>query len=147
MIIVGEWYRCDDDEVRPIIRAKAVAANGVPLEVEFLIDTGADLTTFSAPVLEQLALPHLLPRVRLRGVGGEALNVDVETTLYLPTDSGGAGSVVGSYAAFLDPFALDMSVIGRDILDHFAVIVDRPGNRVCLLGQNHSYRIVEAGGL
>ena len=34
-----------------------------------------------------------------------------------------------------DPSALDMSVLGRDLLNLFALIVDRPGDRVCLLGQ------------
>jgi len=141
MIVPGEWYECDDGEVRPVIRARAVAANGVLTEVEVRLDTGADLTTCSATVLGQLALPHLLPRVRLRGVGGVALNVDVQTTLYLPTDSGTPGSVAGRYSAFLDPFALDMSVLGRDVLDNFAVIVDRPGTFVGLLRGEHTYRI------
>jgi len=35
-----------------------------------------------------------------------------------------------------------MSVLGRDILDLFAVIVDRPGDVVCLVGQRHRYQIV-----
>jgi hypothetical protein len=32
-------------------------------------------------------------------------------------------------------------VLGRDITGLFAVIVDRPGNVICLLGQQHWYRI------
>jgi hypothetical protein len=36
---------------------------------------------------------------------------------------------------------LDMNVLGRDIAGLFAVIVDRPGNVVCLLGQRHRYII------
>ncbi len=38
-----------------------------------------------------------------------------------------------------------MSVLGRDITDLFAAIVDRPGNVVCLLGQNHRYKIEYLG--
>jgi hypothetical protein len=34
-----------------------------------------------------------------------------------------------------------MSVLGRDITNLFAVIVDRPGDAVCLVGQGHLYLI------
>jgi len=34
-----------------------------------------------------------------------------------------------------------MSVLGRDISGLFALIVDRPNNVVCLVGQNHGYNI------
>jgi len=37
-----------------------------------------------------------------------------------------------------------MSVLGRDILNLFACIIDRPGDVVCLLTGEHRYR-VEAG--
>jgi hypothetical protein len=49
----------------------------------------------------------------------------------------------GRFAAFTDPKALDMSVLGRDITNLFAVIVDRPQDLVCLLGQRQHYRIQE----
>jgi hypothetical protein len=48
----------------------------------------------------------------------------------------------GEFAALADPDALDMSVLGRDITGLFAVIVDRPGNTVCLVGQQHRYSII-----
>jgi hypothetical protein len=34
-----------------------------------------------------------------------------------------------------------MSVLGRDITNLFGVIVDRPGDVVCLVGQGHRYLI------
>ena len=34
-----------------------------------------------------------------------------------------------------------MSVLGRDILNLFAVIIDRQRDTVCLLGQQHFYTI------
>jgi hypothetical protein len=42
-----------------------------------------------------------------------------------------------------DPGALDLCVLGRDILDLFAVIIDRPGKVVCLLSQKHRYAIIQ----
>jgi len=40
--------------------------------------------------------------------------------------------------------ALDISVLGRDMTDLFAVIVDRRAEVVCLLGQRHHYIIAES---
>ena len=37
--------------------------------------------------------------------------------------------------------ALDISVLGRDIIGLFAVIVDRPHDIVCLLRRRHRYRV------
>jgi hypothetical protein len=37
-----------------------------------------------------------------------------------------------------------MCVLGRDVSDLFTVIVDRPGNVVCLLGQRHRYTIEQS---
>jgi hypothetical protein len=53
------------------------------------------------------------------------------------------GKVVfrGQYAAVTELEVLDMSVLGRDVTGLFALIVDRPGNVVCLLGQRHRYTI------
>lgn len=35
-------------------------------------------------------------------------------------------------------------LVGRDITNLFAVIVDQPGNVICLLGQRHRYVIVQS---
>ena len=47
----------------------------------------------------------------------------------------------GQYAAVTLPESLDMSVLGRDITNLFAVIVDRPGDFLALLGQRHQYTL------
>ena len=51
------------------------------------------------------------------------------------------GSFVLSFAGFAEAASLDMSVLGRDILNIFTLIVDRHGDVVCLLGQQHFYTI------
>jgi hypothetical protein len=38
--------------------------------------------------------------------------------------------------------ATDLSIVGREILDHFEVILSRRRDEVLLLAQNHSYRVV-----
>ena len=37
-----------------------------------------------------------------------------------------------------------MSILGREILDHFDVILSRRRNEVLLLTKEHSYRVVSA---
>jgi hypothetical protein len=37
--------------------------------------------------------------------------------------------------------ALDVCVRGRDITELFAVVVDKPGDLVCILSQRHRYTI------
>jgi hypothetical protein len=49
----------------------------------------------------------------------------------------------GRFAAFTDPDALDMNVLGRDVIALFALIVDRPSEVVCMLGQAHHYQVVQ----
>jgi hypothetical protein len=108
----------------------------------FLVDTGADRTVFSAPVFAALALQPTLSPERLGGVGGIVTPVAVETHLRFRREAG-RGMVVfrGQYVAVTEREALDMSVLGRNIIGLFALIVDQPGNVICLLGQRHRYAI------
>src|SRR5688500_4582023 len=122
MLVLGECWQCDDGVVRPILRGKVAAGNGLWSDVEFLLDTGADRTVFSATTLWQLALTAGESNVQLGGVGGSSQTVAVTTTIRLRT-VGDEIEFKGGFSAFTDPFALDMSVIGRDILDLFAIIV------------------------
>jgi hypothetical protein len=141
MLVPAEWFRCDDGIVRPVLRAEVEAATGAWTAVEFLLDTGADQSVLAATTLWQLALPHGAASGILGGVGGGSPAVPVSTTIRLRSDAGTWAAFEGKIAAFTDPFALDMSVIGRDILDSFAVVFDRPGDCVALLAQGHTYHI------
>lgn len=47
----------------------------------------------------------------------------------------------GTYLACIDPRSLDMSVLGRDLLEMLAVIVDFAGHTVCLLAGQHKSSI------
>jgi hypothetical protein len=140
MLIRGLWTLCDDGITRPVIEGELLAADGSWLPVELLVDVGADRTVFNATVLTASALPHAAAQ-QLGGVGGATATVGVTTHLRLPVDGGAAIVVQGSFAAFTQLDALDMSVLGRDIMNLFAVIVDRPGDTVCMLGKGHSYSI------
>jgi Aspartyl protease len=144
MLLRGKWQICDDGVVRPVIRGHVEAGDGSWKEVPFLLDTGADRTAFSADVLAALGLQAPGDPGVLGGLGGYVAAVVVETRIRFPRDDGVTVTFRGRYAAVTALEALDMSVLGRDITDNFALIVDRPGDLVCLLGQKHRYVIEQS---
>lgn len=143
MLICGLWTQCDDGIIRPVIEGEVLAADGSWLPVELLVDVGADRTVFSGAVLAVLGLTQHEPPHQLGGVGGAASTVTITTQLRLPLDGGGTIGFQGSFAGFTETEALDISVLGRDITNLFSVIVDRPGDRVCMIGQGHGYAITK----
>lgn len=146
MQISGEWYLCDDRIERPVIRGRTLATDGSWVQTPFLVDTGADRTVLSADILAALSLPPLPTQERIGGVGGLVNSVLVDTAIQLFRELGGEVTFRGQLVAVTDPEALDMSVLGRDITNLFAVIVDRPGNLVSLVGQRHRYVLVADQG-
>jgi hypothetical protein len=141
MQIAGEWYLCDDGVSRPVVRGEILTGTATWRAAEFLLDTGADRTVFTADMLAALHLPFTPAGERLGGLGGVTESVLLATEIRLTSESGGKVLFRGQYAAVTDPEALDMSVLGRDITGLFAVIVDRPGRLVFMVGQRHSYAI------
>jgi len=142
MLIYGQWVTCDDGIVRPIIEGEVLAADGVTWEAtEFLLDTGADRTVFHSEFLTTLALPHLPAAQQLGGVGGGAITVSVGTEIRFPLYPAGTITIKGRFSAFTRQEALDTNVLGRDITNLFAVIIDKPGGSVCMLASPHHYTI------
>ena len=141
MRINGVWLPCDDQEIRPVIKADIQAQDASWLNIPLLVDVGADRSLLCATVFESLGYPAVRADVELGGIGGTIAPWTILTALRFLTDDGTAATIRGRLAATDDPKALDMSVLGRDILNLFAVIVDKPGDTVCLLGQRHRYRV------
>ena len=140
MRINGEWLWCDDGIVRPAIRGEILAADGSWRKVEFLVDTGADRTVFSAATLAKLSLQPVTAHEGISGLGGGADSVIVETQIRLTRENSGKVVFRGQYAAVTELDSLDIDVLGRDT-GLFTVIVDQPGDIICLLGQRHHYTI------
>lgn len=49
----------------------------------------------------------------------------------------------GDINIFLDPHATDVPLLGRDVLDHFAVLLDCNRSQVLLLDEMAKYRVNE----
>jgi hypothetical protein len=145
MRIEGEWYACQDGVTRPVVRAHVDDVAGLPVSDRFLIDTGADRTVLSADFWRRIGIPGDRPPagVSLVGVGGGTGFVVLRTVLQFLTDDGRVAMVRGELAAFTDPDATDLSILGRDVLDSVRLIVSRPDNEVLLLAANHRYRVLQ----
>jgi hypothetical protein len=142
MRVNGRWLLCSDGVVRPVILVRVLAQDGHWWTDDFLLDTGADASTFSVDLQTRLGFAST-QAAAVSGVGGAAASVVINTSLQLERDDGGTITIQqGQFLGLTGPSAFDMNVLGRDILDLFAVIVDHPGNVVCLLAPRHQYAVV-----
>ena len=141
MLLKGLWLLCDDGVVRPVIFGEVSGVDGITVQAPFLVDPAADRSVLSANVFDALGRPQAISAQQLAGVGGEARCVLIDAQIAFQRKEPGPAFFKGQFAAFTDLRTLDMSVLGRDILNLFAVIIDRPGDAVCMIGQQHYYTI------
>jgi hypothetical protein len=136
------WSSTDSARIFPAIDAEFENPFGLRQKFSFLIDTGADATILNWEVLlfSDVDLDSL-PRLNVSGVGGLVEVLVVNTQFWLRRENNARINFPGSFRAFPDPNDLETSILGRDVLNHFAVIVDRPGDNVSLLHGNHHYTI------
>jgi Aspartyl protease len=142
MLVRGEWQLRDDGVMRPIVRAR-VGGDGIQVAENFLIDSGADRSVLSAVLVTRLQLParSAPPGFTLSGIGGTSAFVLVTTVMEFIRDDGGMVRVRGEFAGFTDPTATDLSILGRDVLDHFDLVLSRRHSEILLLASKHQYRI------
>ncbi len=77
-------------------------------------------------------------------MGGLVDSVNVRTQIRFTRDDGQQVIFRGDYVACSDHEALDMTVLGRDLLEMFAVIVERRADVVTLIGGQHRYTVHRA---
>ena len=146
MLIAGKWQVGDDGVLRPLVRAAVSGIDGRLVADDFLIDSGADRTVLSAALLARLSLPtRSAPSgTTLSGIGGGCAFVLVTSAVEFIREDGGAVRVRGEFAGFTDPTATDLSILGRDVLDNFDLIISWRHSEVLLLAPRHYYRIERA---
>ena len=129
--------------LRPVIHGLLLKGSGSWMNCTFLVDTGADKTVISGEMLDKLGCEALPAMQQLGGVGGPVETVIVGTRVLLSRTDGGTVAVEGPFAAFTNFEALELSVVGRDVLNHFSLIVDYSKRIVHLLTGRHRYTIHE----
>jgi hypothetical protein len=137
MRVDGEWLHCVDGGIRPVVRGEVLGGDGQWHELLLLVDTGADRTVLSAGEFRQGQFVPVETDRRISGVGGLVESVAVDTQLRLKRSDGQQVLFRGQFAACTDPDALDMSILGRDILDMFALLIDRRADLIAILGGQH----------
>jgi hypothetical protein len=125
------------------VDAKVRGADGNFVSEIFLVDSCADCTVFSALLLTTLNLPSTSPSpgVSLKGISGGSSFVFTSTTVEFTRDDGAPAHVHGQFAGFTAPTATDLSILGRDVLDHFDVILSRRRDEVLLLAGRYLYQV------
>jgi hypothetical protein len=141
MRIVGEWFLGDDGITRPVVYGQLRGSDGQAYAERFLVDSAADRSVLSAVFAARLRLPADPPQpgLSLTGIGSATDFVLVTAVMELTRDDGGPARVRGQFAAFTDLAATDLSVLGRDVLDNFDVILSRRRDEVLLLAPAHFY--------
>ena len=104
----------------------------------------ADVTVLGPVVSEAMQWDLTGSSQQLGGIDGDVNSTIVSTQIQFYLDDGLPVTFRGSFHAIHNAQHLEMSVLGRDIIEMFALIVDRPGDVVCLLRENHRYEIQEA---
>jgi hypothetical protein len=144
MQIAGRWLQGDDGVVRPVVTVN-VGCPGCQTQGDyFLVDSGSDRTVFSRDLLYRLRASHnpAPANAALLGIGGRTAFVMVDAVLEMAQVLGQPATIRGVFAAFTEPDAIDMSILGRDVLDNFDVIISRRRNEVLLLAPNHQYQVI-----
>jgi hypothetical protein len=141
MLIEGRWLVGADGVARPVFDGYVSSQEGVQLAVSFLIDTGADSTVLAPDVTEQLAgvVQPTPTSTTATGIGGTLQMYELAVDLLLPTTSGQRARIHGPLPILLAPGSLELSVIGRDVLDQFTLIYARPQGTLLLLTPPHTF--------
>jgi hypothetical protein len=146
MQIVGKWWLCDDGMIRPVVETLVLGANGANYPERFLIDSGADRTVLSADLLAklQLATQPFPAGFALAGISGSSRVVVVDTVIEFAHSDVVPIRVRGQFSSFTDPAASDLSILGRDVLNNFHLILSRPRDEILMLAGDHRYGVSRA---
>ena len=143
MVVYGWWQETDRGVAEPRIAAVVDPVGGRPRRFEFLVDPGADRTFVPRRCADELDLDlcawDLVGDAFGVGSAGMPFYEGEADLLFLGRP--GRKTVTASIGVFRDESVLDEPGLGRDILDLFAVVIDRRRDLVALLDETEHYRI------
>lgn len=114
-----------------------IDADGKWIEIPFLADCGADRTVVSADAAESLCAEALATDSAMVGIEGRTAISEFQSVIRMRRTDGVMVHFRGDY--IVGPPEMDMSFIGRDITNLLTLVVDRPGDAVCLLSRGEVY--------
>ena len=146
-MILG-YFQNDDSILRPYVdlTLRFPVADDRPLRISFLVDTGADRTLLS-PLegarlrqrleIDLLSLPFGAP---IGGIGGQTETRAIDTNMEIGEQS------ISTTLSLVEPppgsFPTMPSLLGRDILYRLALFMERKTDRLLLLDESETGRII-----
>lgn len=143
MRINGEWRPDENGVLNPVLECELLTGLGEWVEVTFLIDSGAEQTVISSDILRRIDVPAQISLHSLVGIGAAIQVLTASTKLRLKLASDSTVTINGPFAGLPEGREGELSILGRDVLGNFAVILDRPGDAIALLHGRHRYSIHE----
>lgn len=141
MRIDGHWHVDADSVLRPVLTGAVDDVAGGSVRVRFMVDTGADGSALTSADADELGIDPVESGGKLFGVAGDTAEVYVETVVRFVRDDGTTVAFRDRLSVLPPDSPFTLSVVGRNILNVFAVIVDRPGDAVTLVTGQHRYSI------
>lgn len=143
MRINGKWRLDENGVLTPVIVCELLTGRGKWVEAIFLVDSGAERTVLSTDDLNELDAPAQLAPHTLMGISGSIQVLTVKTRLKFALDRGSPVHINGPFDGIPEGREGELSILGRDVLGNFAVILDRPGGVIALLHGRHRYAILD----
>ncbi len=142
MRINGEWQPSIDnpDVIHPIVAGRIVVSSEQYV-APFLVDTGADRTVIGSAYRQILRPYQQNTAESFLSAGGELDSFTATVQLVLLDASGRDVAFNLLCVVLTEPIQANNNLLGRDILDYFAVICDRSADEVILLRPPHKYHI------
>jgi hypothetical protein len=136
-MIRGYFYPVGN-RLRPYVGAQiSIPLLGILDEIQFLVDTGADTTIVAPSDVERLGvdLSQLPTGPSSRGIGGVTSTVQARATLILDTRELAVDLSILTPQTDAQRRALERipSLLGRDVLAQFALVMEQRTDRVLLL--------------
>ena len=142
MRINGFWARLPDGTTLPMFAIHVLRADGRWEEFNFLLDTGAEKSLLCAKDFDLLGMAGTpADDLQYEGIGGRTPGRKLDTKFRFTRTDALPAVINGPFAAFADPTASDVSILGRDILYNFALLTDRSNGVLCLLHGAGEYHL------
>lgn len=144
--MIRGYIRADGTRRRPFVKARlTIPSQHIAGDVHFLVDTGAD-TMLLAPndaLFLRVNLGQLSPGPPTTGVGGMTPTVLADATLTVGPHTFNLmlRILAPATAAQRTALARIPSLLGRDILSHFALFFEERTDRVLLLTPEETDRL------
>ena len=141
MRIDGRWLPDETQAWCPTVSGLVVVSEH-EYPARFLVDTGAAQTVLGSAFVSVLQ-SHLIPSagVHLTSAAGEVKSLYAAIRLRLIDITDRRINFNLNCAVLTDPAQANTHLLGRDILDYFALICDREAGLVALLRSPHTYTL------